>query len=243
MLLVHCLEYLCPEDGTSGSSYGGHRSSRHRDSTVDGLRATPRASFDSGVVVDRDQYGSPRRSSSVGTAMHRAHSTVTIRCDSIESDDDDMEHVSLASTSQGTYGTTMTLLVPGQLQQTSLQSPLPSSGEPSIEIFSTDPTKRPAFVSQFGPTLKPPDPFRFQFERPITPRLPRPRGPGRGEIEKRKIYSTGSSYGTIRRDDDDRDRQQRGTLRPKQQDELLPAKNVAYDKRIPILILPDDDSG
>ena len=224
MLLVHFLEILFPNDDITHVS--GRRFSRQRDSMVDTIRVTSRASFDSGVEVDRDHSGSPRPSLNSGTPISRAMSTITLRCDSMESDDEETARAQIATTSGDVscYGATsyVTITHAQELQEGN--------------ILSMDNSRKYVFVPQFGTTLKPPDAFNVHAAERRQQRLPA----NPHECERQKIIMSSHSYGAIDADDTQAHAQIKVT--PEKQRPAAKTNISSSDRCIPLLFLPGDDS-
>ena len=221
MLLVHFMDMLFPNDNITNVS--GRRFSRQRDSIVDTVRATSRASFDSGVEVERDHSGSPRPSLNSGTPIPRAMSTITLRCDSIESDDDETEREPLATTSADVSSHDGTSYITNTQTQ-----------ELQGDILSMDHSRKYVLVSQFGTTLKPTDAFNVISERNQQRRPANPH-----ECERQKIIMSSHSYGAI----DAGDTHEHVQLKVTPEKQRHAAKtNISSDRCIPLLVLPGDDS-
>ena len=222
MLLVHFLDILFPSDDITNVS--GRRFSRQRDSMVDTIRGTSRASFDSGVEVDRDHSGSSRRSLTSGTPIPRVMSTITLRCDSMESDDDETEREPIATTSADVSCYDATSYVTNTQTQ-----------ELQGDILFMDHSRKYVFVSQFGTTLKPTDAFNVISERKQQRRPANPH-----ECERQKIIMSSHSYGAIDADDTHEHVQLKVTL--EKQWHAAETNVSSGDRCIPLLVLPGDDS-
>ena len=222
MLLVHFMDILFPNDDITNVS--GRRFSRQRDSIVDTVRATSRASFDSGVEVDRDYSGSSRRSLTSGTAIPRVMSTITLRCDSIESDDDETEREQIATTSGAVSCHDATSYVTNTQTQ-----------ELQGDILSMDHSRKYVFVPQFGTTLKPPDAFNVHSERKQQRRPANPH-----ECERQKIIMSSHRYGAI--DDDDTHIHVQLKVTPAKKRHAAKTNISSSDRCIPLLVLPGEDS-
>ena len=223
MLIVHFLDILFPNDDITNVS--GRRFSRQRDSVVDTIRVTSRASFDSGVEVDCDHSGSSRQSLTSGTPIPRAMSTITLRCESIESDNEETEREQIATTS-GAVSCYDATSYATNTQTQELQERY---------IFAMDHSRKYVFVPQFGTTLKPPDALHFHSERKEQRRPANPH-----ECERQKIIMSSHSYGAIDADDTHEHVQLKVT--PEKQRHAAKTNILSNDRCIPLLVLPGDDS-